>query len=118
MRLRKFDDHLHEKLRNSEYAVAYLETAMEDGIEEFLYALREIACAQEGGLQHVAEQAKLGRESMYKSLSKRGNPRIKTLDSILSAIGFQFSITATRANVHGASKRRTDASKGKHPASV
>jgi len=118
MRLRKFDDHLHEKLRDPEYAITYLETAMEDGIEEFLYALREIACAQEGGIQHIAEQAQLGRESMYKSLSKRGNPRIKTLDSILSAIGLQFSITPTRTNVRGATKPRTRGNKTRHPASV
>ncbi|MHB1000433.1 MAG: addiction module antidote protein [Armatimonadota bacterium] len=96
MRLRKFDDHLHEKLRDPEYAVAYLEAAMDDGIEEFLYALREVACAQEGGLQQVAEQANLGRESMYKSLSKRGNPRIKTLDSILDAVGLRISVSKDR----------------------
>ncbi len=116
MRLGKFDDHLYERLRDPEYAVAYLEAAMEDGIEEFLYALREIACAQEGGIQHVAEQAKLGRESMYKSLSKRGNPRIKTLDSILNAVGFQLCITPVPGNARGTSKRRTSSNKERRPA--
>lgn len=111
MRLEKFEDHLHEKLRDPEYAVVYLETAMEDGIDEFLYALREIASAQEGGIQHIAEQAKLGRESMYKSLSKRGNPRIKTLDSILSAMGLQFSVAKNKVP----SKRRTDDKKRRQP---
>lgn len=102
MRLRRFEDHLHEKLRDPEYAVVYLETALEDSIEEFLYALREVACAQEGGLQHVAQQAKLGRESMYKSLSREGNPRIKTLDSIIDAIGLQITISkGRRGSRHG-----------------
>jgi len=93
MKLRKFEDHLHEMLRDPEFAAAYLEAAMEDCIEEFLYALRDVACAQEGGLQHVAEQANLGRESMYKSLSKQGNPRIKTLESILDAVGLELSVS-------------------------
>lgn len=93
MRLRKFEDHLHEKLRDPEYAVEYLQVASEDGIEELLYALKEVACAQEGGIKRVAEQAGLGRESMYKSLSRQGNPQIKTLGSILQAMGMRFCIT-------------------------
>lgn len=92
MRLRKFEDHLYEKLRDREYALAYLEAAREDGIEEFLYAVREVASAQEGGFTRVAEQAGLGRASMYKSLSKRGNPQIRTLDSILGAMGMRFCV--------------------------
>ena len=66
---------------------------MKGGVDEFLYDLREVACAQEGGIQHVAEQAKLGRESIYKLLSKRGNPRIKTIDSILDAVGLRISVS-------------------------
>lgn len=93
MRLRKFEDHLYEKLREPEYAVEYLVAASEDGIEEFLHALREIACAQEGGIKRIAEQAGLGRESIYKSLSKQGNPHIKTLGSILEAMGMRFCVT-------------------------
>jgi probable addiction module antidote protein len=106
MRLRRFEDHLQEKLRDPEYAAVYLEASMADSIEEFLYALREVASAQEGGLQHVAEQAKLGRESMYKSLSKQGNPRIKTLESILDAVGLQISVSKRqrKARAHSASR--------------
>lgn len=92
MKLRKFEDHLYEKLSDPEFARIYLETAMEDGIEEFLYALRDVANAQQGGFTNVAKKANLGRESMYKSLSKQGNPRIRTLDSILDAVGMKISV--------------------------
>lgn len=98
MRLRKFEDHLFEKLRDPEYAVAYLEAASEDGIEEFLQALREIACAQEGGIKRVSAQAGLGRESMYKSLSKQGNPHVRTLDSILEAMGMRICVTRSNTS--------------------
>ncbi len=92
MTLRKFDDYLYEKLRDPEYAVAYVETALEDGgVEDFLYALRKVATAQ-GGVQKVAEQSRHGRESLYKSLSRQGNPRIKTLDDILHALGMRISV--------------------------
>ncbi len=92
MKLRKFDDYLAEKLGDKEYAVAYLEAALEDGgIEEFLYALQKVAAAQ-GGVQKVAEESKHGRESLYKSLSTQGNPRIKTLNDVLHALGMRISV--------------------------
>lgn len=99
MRLKKFEDHLYEKLRDQDYAIEYLKAASEDGIEEFLHAVKEVASAQEGGITSVAKQAGLGRESMYKSLSKRGNPHIRTLDSILSAIGMEFCVTKRQTAV-------------------
>ena len=97
MKLRKFEEHLHEKLSDSDFAVAYVEAALEEGgIEEFLYALREVAIAQ-GGLQKVAVESQRGRESLYKSLSKQGNPRIKTLDDILHTLGMRIAVTRTEA---------------------
>ena len=92
MKLRKFDDHLHEKLRDPDYAVAYLEAAWEEGgSDEFLYALRDVAIAN-GGVQQIAQRTGHGRESLYKSLSKEGNPRIKTLDDVLHSMGMRIAI--------------------------
>lgn len=98
MKLEKFEDHLKEQLRDPEFAAAFLETSLDDGIDEFLYALREVASAQDGGLTGIAEKTKLGRESMYKSLSRNGNPRIKTLECILDAVGLRISITRNELN--------------------
>jgi probable addiction module antidote protein len=96
MKLRKFEDYLHEKLRDPEYAAIYVQVALEDdGIEEFLHALREVAIAQ-GGVQKLAEESQYGRESLYKSLSKQGNPRIKTVNDILHTLGMQMTITPTQ----------------------
>ncbi len=79
-------------LRDPEYAVVYAQVALEDGgVEELLYALREIAIAQ-GGVQKVAQESRHGRESLYKSLSKQGNPRVKTLDDILHALGMRLTV--------------------------
>ena len=93
MKLRKFDDYLNVKLRDPAYAVACMETALEDGgIEDFLCALRKVAVAQ-GGVQKVAEESRHGREGFYKPLSKQGNPRIKTLDGILHALEMRLAVT-------------------------
>jgi probable addiction module antidote protein len=67
---------------------------LEDGgVEEFLYALREVAIAQ-GGIQNVAVDSQFGRESLYKSLLRQGNPRLKTVDSVLRLRGLRIAITS------------------------
>ena len=97
MKLHKFEDHLNEMLQNPEFAIAYMQTALEDdGVEEFLYALRKVAVAQ-GGIQKIAEASHHGRESLYKSLSKQGNPRVKTLDDILRVMGMRLAVTRDEA---------------------
>ena len=67
----------------------------EDDPELFLLALRNVAEAQ-GGVGQLAEKAKLNRESLYKMLSERGNPELRSLDALLHALGFRLAVTATR----------------------
>ncbi len=86
-----------EELREDrEYAVALLRVAMEslDNPEERaggLLALRAVAEAY-GGLGAVAAQAGISRESLYRSLSPKGNPTLKTLAAVLKAVGLQLSV--------------------------
>ncbi|HBP88774.1 MAG TPA: putative addiction module antidote protein [Nitrospiraceae bacterium] len=85
-----------ENLRDAGEAEEYLNAALEDiDPELFLLALRNVAEAQ-GGVAQLAEKAKLNRESLYKMLSKRGNPELKSLDSLLHALGFRLAVTAVR----------------------
>lgn len=91
MPLKDFNETFERDLRDPEYAAAYLQYALEDGTETFLIALRDVAKAN-GGMSRVAEATSLGRESMYKALSEDGNPKLKTVQSILSALGLRFAI--------------------------
>ncbi len=93
---RKWEDLLIEKLKDKKAALAYLNAALEDtrdGSEEsqkvLLIALSNIAKAQ-GGLGQLSEKTGLGRESLYKTLSYRGNPKLTTLTSLISAMGFEL----------------------------
>ena len=79
-----------------ELAVAYLRAAMEsmDDPESragALLALRAVAEAH-GGLGEVAAQAGISRESLYRALSARGNPTLKTLLAVLKAVGMRLSV--------------------------
>lgn len=79
-----------------ELAVAYLRAAMEamDDPElrsGALLALRAVAEAY-GGLGAVAAQAGISRESLYRALSAKGNPTLKTLLAVLKAVGMRLSV--------------------------
>jgi len=62
----------------------------------YLTALRKVVEAR-GGMVTVAQKAALSRETLYRTLSTRGNPTIKTLSAVLKATGLKFSVTARRA---------------------
>jgi probable addiction module antidote protein len=57
----------------------------------FLLALRNIAEAN-GGMKAVAEKAHLNRESLYRTLSRRGNPEIRTLFNLLHGVGLRLNV--------------------------
>jgi probable addiction module antidote protein len=87
---------LIESLRDPREAENYLNAALEEGDPElFLLALRNVAEAQ-GGVAQLAEKTKLNRESLYKMLSERGNPELRSLDVLLHALGFRLAVASSR----------------------
>ena len=93
-----YHDTLIERLKDHEYAVAYLNAAMEESLKNddesknlFLKALRNVAEAQ-GQLSSLAKRAQIRRESLYRMLSENGNPELSSLIAILHAMGFQLSV--------------------------
>jgi len=93
-RTKSYEVDLHERLRDPAYAVEYLRAALEDGEEHadavFLLALRDVAKANR--MTYVAEATGLNRESLYKMLSRRGNPGINSLKVVLAAVGLKLSV--------------------------
>lgn len=88
------DEVMIRKLRaNSTFAVEYLKAAMEDAEEPkvLLIALRQIAEAY-GGVAKIAEAAGVQRESLYRALSARGNPRLSTLLAVTNAMGLKLTV--------------------------
>ncbi len=45
-------------------------------------------------MANVARKAHVGRESLYKTLSENGNPELRTINSLLHAMGLRLSVTA------------------------
>ncbi|MFQ6538414.1 MULTISPECIES: addiction module antidote protein [Aphanothece] len=81
-------------LTTADDVAAYLEAALQDGDPQVVAAaLGDIAKAK--GMTHVAREAGLGRESLYKSLSSAGNPELATILKVISALGLQLHVSAT-----------------------
>jgi probable addiction module antidote protein len=89
------DDAVIRRLRGDpHFAAEYLKAALEDGDEPrvLLIALRHLAQAQ--GISKVAKAAGVERESLYRALSSRGNPRLSTLVAVAKAVGLKLTVEA------------------------
>lgn len=90
----KHDAWLFEQLKDGDFAAEFLNAASEDDDPKtYLAALRKVVEAR-GGMAGVADKAHLSRETLYRTLSVRGNPTIKTLSAVLKATGLRFGVTA------------------------
>lgn len=79
-------------LETKEDIAAYLEAALEDGDPSLVAAaLGDIARSK--GMTHIASETGLGRESLYKALSIKGNPEFATVLKILQALGLRLHVS-------------------------
>lgn len=67
-------------------------------------ALRTIADAA-GGIGALAEKTGLSRETLYRTLSEKGNPQLDTLTAILAAFGLRLSVQSTKSRTRGRESR-------------
>ncbi len=92
------DECMIQELREDpDFGLAYLKVAFED-VENpgvLLIALRRIAEAR-GGIAKIAKAAGIERESLYRALSAKGNPRMSTLVAVTRAMGLRLTVEEAR----------------------
>ena len=84
-----------EHLRTPEEMAAYLDAWLAEAPEDaagIARALGDIARAR--GMAKVARDAGLSRESLYKALSKSGNPSLATVLKVARALGVRLHAEA------------------------
>ena len=82
-----------ECLENEQDIIAYLNAIAEyDDPALMQAALGNVAKAR--GMTQIAKDAGVGRESLYKSLSKDGNPSFQTIAKVIHALGGRLTIQA------------------------
>lgn len=85
-----------------EFAVAYLNTMLEDaGPEELAAALARIAQASGGA--KLAEKVELSAASLYRTLCRRGNPELQSATALLKAMGLRLVLQPAAG--HGTCER-------------
>jgi probable addiction module antidote protein len=93
MKDRAHDDSMAEVFRKDPaYAIELLNSILEDGDQgELLIALRQMAQAF-GGVSNVAEKAQINGTHIYRALSAKGNPEIRSLLAILRTMGLRLAV--------------------------
>jgi probable addiction module antidote protein len=77
---------------NPDYAAQYLNAVLEDGDqEELLETLRYMAQAF-GGVTGLADETNLNATTLYRTLSRKGNPELRSLTAILKAMGMRLAV--------------------------
>lgn len=91
-----YETYLMESLKDPKEAEGYLAAALEENdIEVFLIALHHVIQAN-GGVSQLANKSHKSRSSLYKALSKKGNPYFKSITEILKALGMHLSIARNK----------------------
>ena len=89
LEFRDFDASHYIKTANDVFD--YLEAAFEDGdpgvISDMIGAV-----ARSQGMAEIAAKTGLSRESLYRALSPKGNPKLSTLVEVLAALGLRLSV--------------------------
>jgi probable addiction module antidote protein len=83
-------------IKTEKDVIAYLEVAFEEG-DPALVAEMLGNIARSQGMAKVAKKAGLGRESLYKALSKDGNPKFMTIVKVVHALGLRLTLTQAAA---------------------
>ena len=94
---RKHDEATIESFRRDpKFAAAYLNAVLDDGDRaEIMTALRYLTEAF-GGVPAIAEKTRLNTTTLYRTLSAKGNPELKSFMEIMKAIGMRILVEPLR----------------------
>src|SRR3990167_5981453 len=92
-----YQEELIECLKDPEEAIAYLNAALMDEDERvFLLALKNVLEAQGGNISKLAKKSQLNRENLYRILSKKGNPKLTSIKSVLNALNLELAVQSNK----------------------
>lgn len=95
------DDAVARELREDPaLGSAYLKAALaeSDDPKVLLIALRQLAKAH--GIARIAKEAQIERESLYRALSAKGNPRFSTIIAVVHALGLVLTVQPAGPGTH------------------
>ncbi len=95
----KYKEYLEKSLQDPREAAEYLNAALEiRDLSLFTLALKDVVDALGGGVSATSKKSHLNRESLYRMLVGKGNPRLATLYSVIGSLGLEMHITAKKGS--------------------
>lgn len=89
--LTSFESDIMDKLRNPEFASAYIMSAIVDNDINFLpIALGDVAKAH--GVAKLAEETGINRRTLYKVFDKKGHPSFNLVAQIMQSLGMEIEV--------------------------
>jgi probable addiction module antidote protein len=86
-----FETDLMEKLRDPEFASAYIMSAIVDNDMDFLpVALGDVAKAH--GISKLSDKTGINRRTLYKVFDKEGNPSFELVAQIIQSLGLEIKV--------------------------
>lgn len=78
--------------RDPGFAAMHLSSVLADGgQEEIMLTLRRMSAAF-GGVTELARKAGLNPTTLYRTLSERGNPELRSVRALLGAMGMRLAV--------------------------
>ena len=97
-----FETDLMEKLRDPEFASAYIMSAIVGNDMNFLpVALGDVAKAH--GVSKLAEETGINRRTLYKVFDKNGHPSFDLVTQIMQSLGMELQIRPKKSKKSRAS---------------
>jgi probable addiction module antidote protein len=89
---------VQDYLKTNEDCALYLEACFEEAPDDAAFLSKAIGdVARAKGMTHVAREAGLAREALYRALSDEGNPEFATVLKVLRSLGLRLHIEAHAA---------------------
>jgi probable addiction module antidote protein len=102
MKKHTFESDLMAKLRDPEFASAYIMSAVVDHDLAFLpIALGDVAKAH--GISKLADETGINRRTLYKVFDKDGNPSFEIVTQIAESLGLELKVTPKKGKKKKAS---------------
>jgi probable addiction module antidote protein len=86
------DWNLADEIHTKEDVIGIIDAALQENDIEFLYKIiGDIARSK--GMAQIARDLNLNRESLYHSLSEKGNPSFSTVVKVLDNLGLRLNVS-------------------------
>jgi probable addiction module antidote protein len=94
MPMKSYQTDLLVRLADPKYAAEYLKVAFDETLTDsdmaaFSMALKNVVEARDS-VSHIAQEAQISRQHLYRLLNGQGNPTLETLMAVLKTVGLSL----------------------------